>query len=80
VLANEGICTFGYCSLSERGQVLARVQDVNVDALLARPLDDPAARGRPPTRPGIDKQHRPSRAAGDMPATTRQPVANLTGG
>jgi hypothetical protein len=77
---SEGICTFGYCCLSERSQVLARVQDVNVDALLARPLNDPAARGRPVTRPGIDKQHRPSRAAGDAPAMIRQPVANPCGG
>jgi hypothetical protein len=77
---SEGICTFGYCCLSERCQVLARVQDVNVDALLARPFNDPVARGRTPTRPGIDKQHRSSRAAGGAPAMTRQPVINPSGG
>ena len=51
---SEGICTAGYCCLRERCQVLARSQDDNLDTLLARPLNDPVARGRTPTRPGID--------------------------
>lgn len=76
---SEGICTFGYCRLSERCQVLARVQDVNFDALLARPLNDPVACGRTPTRPGIDKKHWPSRTANDVPATTQHPVPDLFG-
>jgi hypothetical protein len=77
---SEGICTFGYRRLSEHRQVLARGQDDNLEPLLARPLNDPAARSRTPTRPGIDKQHRPSRAAGGAPATTQQPMANPSGG
>ena len=68
----EGICTAGYRCLSERCQALARGQDDNLDTLLARPLNDPAALGRTPAGPGIDKQHRLPRAAGGAPATTQQ--------
>ncbi len=73
---SEGICTAGYRCLSQRCQALARGQDDNLDPLLARPLNDPVARGRTPARPGIDKQHRLPRAAGGAPATTQQPLLN----
>jgi hypothetical protein len=77
---SEGICTAADRSLSERCQVLARGQDDNLDPLLARPLNDPVARGRTPSRPGIDKQHWLSWAAGGAPATTQQPLLNPSGG
>ena len=67
----EGICAAGYRCLSERGQALALVQDDNLDALLARSLNDPAALGRTPAGRGIDEQHRLPRAAGGVPATTQ---------
>ena len=54
----EGIRAAGHCSLSERCEALARDQDDNLDALLARQVNDPVARGRAPARSGIDKQHR----------------------
>jgi hypothetical protein len=67
---SEGICAAVHRCLSERSQALAGRQDDSFDALLARALNDAAARGRTPAGPGIDKQHRLSRAARITPATT----------
>lgn len=71
---SKGICAAGHRCVRERCQALAGGQDYSFDALLARSLNDPAARGRTPAGPGIDKQHRLTRAGGGPPATTQQLV------
>ncbi len=69
---SEGICAAGHRCLSKRCQALAGGQNDSFDTLLAGSLNDPAACGRTPARPGIDKQHRLSRPAHGTPATTQQ--------
>jgi hypothetical protein len=69
---SEGICAASHRCLSERCQALAGGQDDSFNALLARSLNDPAALGGTPAGPGIDKQHRLSRAAYGPPAMTQE--------
>lgn len=53
------------------GQALPGGQDDSLDAELARPLNDTTALGRATSGPGIDEQHRLSRAADGIPAVTQ---------
>ena len=69
---SEGICAAVHRCLSERSQALAGRQDDSFDALLSRALNDATARGRTPAGPGIDKQHRPPRAFGGVPAAAQR--------